>query len=246
MSKINVCFMTEACLETLKVNHKKANSFINEHKNNDWLAEIYSGEPFETKKFKFESFELKTSDDGDYSKVDLENSIKLYEAFKDLPRYIVTDERFWMWVNMTFGYKAALQALDVRSDSTFHDHWLFGQGKRRGLFFGVLSRCYFRVALSCDDRLPDKYELTKFVIENPERFRNLTWRASSSEKHIVLGVLKAEKAIVEQFGDAVKNSLYKVLAKSISSYGSVRLIDIVSEEDIESFAYQKMLQLMNN
>ena len=70
-----------------------------------------------------------------------------------------------------------------------------------------------RVALSCDDRLVDKYELTKFVIENPERFRNLTWRANSSEKHIVLGVLNAEKAVVEQFGDAVKNSSYKILVK---------------------------------
>ena len=70
------------------------------------------------------------------------------------------------------------------------------QGKRRGIFFNVLARCYFRVALSVDETLEDKYSLTRFVIENPERFRTLSWRANSSQKNIVLGALKAEKDIL--------------------------------------------------
>lgn len=109
----------------------------------------------------------------------------------------------------------------------------------------MLSRCYFRVALTVDERLDDKYELTRFVIENPERFRNLTWRSSSSEKHIVLGVIKAEKDIYDKYGNKVKNSIYKDIAKEISLYASVRLIDIVSEEDIYKFVYNKMEQMIN-
>ena len=78
------------------------------------------------------------------------------------------------------------------------------------------------------------------MIENPERFRNLTWRSSSSEKHIVLGVIKAEKDICEKYGNKVKNSIYKEVAKEISLYASVRLIDVVTEEDIYRFVYDKM------
>ena len=173
-----------------------------------------------------------------------EDKKKIYEALKDLPRYILTDERFWAWFNFTIGYKAALQAMPIKSDSTFGDHWLFNQGKRRGIFFNVMARCFFRVELSVDERLEDKYELTKFVIENPIRFRELTWRANSSEKHIVLGALKAEKAICEKYQDQVKSSIYKEIAKHISLYGSVRLIDVVPEEEIYNTVYSKMEEII--
>ena len=117
-----------------------------------------------------------------------------------------------------------------------------------------MSRCFFRVALTVDERLDDKYELTKFVIDNPERFRNLSWRASSSEKHIVLGALKAEKAIYDNYindpilGEKMKqaekgvHNVYTEIASYLSLYGSVRLVDVISEEDIYHVVYEKMKQ----
>ena len=138
------------------------------------------------------------------------------------------------------GYKAAIQAMPVKSDSTFAEHWLFSQGNRRGLFFGVLSRCFFRVYLTIDETLDDKFELTKFIIDNPERFRNLTWRSSSSQKHIVHGIIKAEKDIVEKYGELVKNSMYSEIAKYVSLYCSVRLVDVITEQDIYDNVYKYM------
>ncbi len=244
-NKINIKFMTDEAIETLKSNALTANNYLKECKNDsNWLKNIYSGELYEEKKQKINDFELMTSLDENYQEVDFKNSIILYEALNSLPLYILTDERFWAWINFEKGYKAAIQAMPIKSNSTFSDHWLFTQGSRRGIFFGVLSRCYFRVALTVDDRLDDKYELTRFVIENPERFRNLTWRSSSSEKHIVLGVIKAEKDIYDKYGSRVKNSIYKDIAKEISLYASVRLIDVVSEQDIYGFVYNKMEQMI--
>ena len=245
-NKINIKFMKEDVIETLKANTLTANNYIKTEKNNsEWLKNIYSGELYEEKKQKINDFQLKTSPNGDYSEVDFENSITLYETLKELPLYILTDERFWAWINFEKGYPPAIQAMPVKSNSTFSDHWLFTQGSRRGIFFGVLSRCYFRVALTVDERLADKYELTRFVIENPERFRNLSWRSCSSEKHIVLGVIKAEKDICKKYGDQVKNSIYKEIAKELSLYASVRLIDMISEEDIYEFVYHKMEEIIN-
>lgn len=244
-NKINIQFMTDEALETLKSNSLTANNYLKVEKNNsDWLKEIYSGNLYQPMKQKINDFQLKISFNNNYEEVDFDNSIILYESLKELPLYILTDERFWAWINFEKGYKAAIQAMPIKSNSTFSDHWLFTQGSRRGIFFGVLSRCYFRVALTIDERLEDKYELTRFVIENPERFRNLTWRSSSSEKHIVLGVIKAEKDISDKYGNKVKNSIYKEIAKEISLYASVRLIDVVTEEDIYNFVYDKMEQMI--
>lgn len=246
---INISFMCEDAIDTLKSNTKKANNYIKNWKeSSDWLSEIYSGQLFEEKKYKIPDFELATSENGNYDEVDFENSIILYNALKELPLYILTDERFWAWINFKKGYKAAIQAMPVKSDSTFADHWLFTQGNRRGIFFGVLSRCFFRVALTINENTEDdetKYELTKFIIENPERFRNLSWRSSSSEKHIVHGVIRAEKDICDKHGDKVKNSLYSEIAKYVSLYCSVRLVDVITEEDIYSVVYDYMESQIN-
>ena len=50
------------------------------------------------------------------------------------------------------------------------------------IVFGIISRCYYRVALTVDeDHKADRYYLTKFTFESPSRFRELTWRTFSSE-----------------------------------------------------------------
>ena len=158
-----------------------------------------------------------------------------------MPLYVLTDERFWCWMNFEMGYEAALKYMPVKKGSSvFKDHWLLTQGKRRGLFFGVLSRCYFRVALSVDETLADPYELTKFVIENPLRFRELTWRSFSSEKIIVLGTLKAEKRVMAEYPQMEENTKhFAEIAKLLSKLGSVMLLDCMTEKDIEEYVYKK-------
>ena len=214
MNKINISFITDDALETLYKNSEEvANYLMKEKDNSNWLKLIYNGQIFEEKKYKINDIKLLT--DEKYENVDFENSIMIYEALKDLPRYILTDERFWCWFNFTIGYQAALQAMKINSKTTFEDHWLFKQGQRRGIFFNVLARCYFRVALSIDEKnVEDKYYLTRFVIENPERFRTLSWRANSSQKNIVLGALKAEKDIVEKYKNII--DIDKIKYKRIS------------------------------
>ena len=103
---INISFMCEDAIDTLKSNTKKANNYIKNWKeSSDWLSEIYSGQLFEEKKYKIPDFELAISENGNYDEVDFGNSIILYNALKELPLYILTDERFWAWINFKKGYK---------------------------------------------------------------------------------------------------------------------------------------------
>jgi hypothetical protein len=238
--------MTDYALETIRGNLPKTVKMMGLNPQSpDWLKRIVGSDPFVTKKYQVTDFDLSICEDGDYKKVDFENSVLLFESLRHLPRHILTDERFWGWINFDKGYAAAMQAMPIKGkESTLRDHYLFTGGSRRGLFFGVLSRCYFRVELTYDDTLADKYELTRFVIENPERFRNLSWRAFSNQKHIVLGVLKAEKKATDQFGTKLTNDFFPEIAKAISRIGSVQLIDAFSEEEITDYTYKEIVKLL--
>lgn len=242
MSKINIKYMSDEALETLKTNTNVVTGKLIENPDSPaWLKNFFSGTLWVTKKHEIEEFGLRVPQDDKDREADLYNSVLLYEQLKHLPLYVLTDERFWCWMNFEMGYEAALKYMPVRnSSSIFKDHWLFTQGKRRGLFFGVLSRCYFRVALSVDTKLEDPYELTKFVIENPLRFRELTWRSFSSDKMIVLGTLKAEKRVLDEYPRWEENAKkYAEVAKLLSKLGSVMLLDCMTEKDIEEYVYKK-------
>jgi hypothetical protein len=235
---IKVKVMTDESIEILKNSPKGAFGLLKENDDNSWLSDFCPQPLYKEKAFEIEDFSLNFDIDSNYSKVDYSNSVLLYERLKHLPRYLLTDEKFWAWINFEKGYKAAKQAIPLKDKlSAFTDHWLFASGERRGNFFGVLSRCYFRIELSYDESNQDPYHLSKFVVENPERFRNLTWRTFSSQKKIVLGALKAEKRILEDFGGDEKTKLYREVASFIAKLGSVKVIDLYSEEDIQKEVY---------
>lgn len=243
VNKINIKYLTEEGYETVKKNVEYVFEQIkNNPRNNTWVYELLPKNPFTVKTFQIDDFELKYADDS-YNDVDYDNSILLYENLKNLPRRVLTDERFWLWLYLEKFYDVAVQVIDLKSPTTILNHWMFTQGSRRGLFFGSLSRSYFRVELSVDETLSDKYLLTKYVIEKPERFRTLSWRSYSSNKTIVLGALKAQRDFEYKYPNEFKNHFYNLISKRISRYGSVNLLDSATEIEIYEITYQTLEEL---
>ena len=227
MSKIHIKYMTDEALATVKANTDAiTGKLIENPKSSSWLKDFFPGTLWVTKKYEIEEFALRVPKDDKDRETDIYNSILLYEHLRHLPLY--------------------LKYMPVKKGSSvFKDHWLLTQGKRRGLFFGVLSRCYFRVTLSIDETLDDPYELAKFVIENPLRFRELTWRSFSSEKMIVIGTLKAEMRVMGEYPQAEENTKhFAEIAKSLSKLGSVMLLDCMTEKDIEEYVYKKYKRMI--
>lgn len=244
MSKIHIKMLSEDALMYLKNNSAQVAKKVADNPTNNWISSEFPQPMFIEKKFEIEDFELKSNPESADKDIDFSNSVNIYEHLKCLPRYILSDERFWLWLYFDNFYKVVRTMMKVNGKSTIENMWMHTQGTRRGLMFGVLSRCYFRVALSIDNSKRDKYELTRWVIENPERFRNLTWRSFSSEEHLVRGALKGEKRAVEEKPELEKNDIYAKIGKYVSVIGSVRLLDVISEEDISQMIYEKMLELM--
>ncbi len=243
---INIKLMTDTALAYLKKNVERVAEKIISNDDNSWISAEFPEPIFVEKKYQIKDFDLADNPLSENKETDFKNSVTLYESLKDLPRYILCDERFWLWLYFEKFYHQAKTTMIVKNATTILDHWTFKQGVRRGLMYGVLSRMYFRVALSIDESQEDKYELTKWIIENTERFRNLTWRSYSSEAHIVRGALKGERRALIDTGLPEDNKIYPIIGKYVSQIGSVRLLDAISESDIEAFVYNKAVQLLKN
>ena len=120
------------------------------------------------------------------------------------------------------------------------------------------SRLYFWTELTVDESIEDKYLYTRFVFENHERIRQLTWRANSNNKHIVLNVVKAEKKLYDKYANAPEymeafnkcergvgtRNIYTAISKYLSLYGSIRVLDVISNEDLQNLIYNKLEEIL--
>ncbi|MDY5669402.1 MAG: DUF6339 family protein [Bacilli bacterium] len=245
--EINVKMMTEEAYKTLQKNSKDAYQMVINHPSDcSWLKNYLGFEPFEVKTYVIEDFDLKLDDD--YSKVALENAITLFETFKDLPRYVLCNPRFWAWVTFEKGYKAALQATKLKSAGTFSNMWIPGNSKldneilisKKNLILGVMSRYYFAVEMSVDEELENKYELTEYLISKPETFRTISYRSIGMVKNVSLSFIKVLRDFSKSNNCVMNNHHDRELMKEASRMGSVMLVDMMSKDEVYNYLYPKL------
>ena len=248
MKKINIKFLSDDALNFMKQNVDLVTDKIKSEENNKWIYEEFPQPMFIDKNFFINDFQLLENEDSKNKETDFFNSIKIYEYLKLLPKYILCDERFWLWLHFEKFFKEVKSFVKIQGVSTIENAWLHKQGVRRGLMFGVLSRMFFRVYLTVDDSndKTNRFNLTKRVIDNPYRYRELSWRTYSSNKKIVRGILIGEKKAIDENPQLENNEFYNTLAKKISLLGSVKYLDVISEEDISNYIYDNLLKLMNS
>ena len=244
MGLIHIKMLTEDALQHFKQNVEIITKKIIENDDNEWIYDEFPKPIFVEKKCQINDFELVDNPKSADKEIDFDNSIKLYENLKGLPRYILCDERFWLWLHLEKFYGVVKGMTIFKGKTTVENMWLHSQGARRSIMFGILSRMFFRVALTVDERVEDKYDLTRWVIENPLRYRELSWRTYSSQEHLVRGIVRGERRAVNDYGGEEKTAVYKVVPKKVSLLGSVRLLDAFSEEDIEKAAYDITSELL--
>ena len=240
--KIKIQMFSDDALSYLRKNIDRVTETIEKNEGNEWIYDEFPKPIFIVKKFEINDFNLIDNPESKDKEIDLKNSLTIYFTLKELPRYILTDERFWLWLEFGKFYKETRNMMKIESKTTVKNHWLFGPGVRRGLMFGVLSRLYFRVALTIDEKAEDPFYLTRWIIDSPSRFREFSWRTYSSEEHLVRGIIKGEKRAIEEL--EFEKTIYDELAKEISMVGGVKLLDSISEEDIEEIAYYKTKELL--
>ena len=156
--------MTDSAFETFKKNYSKIYEYIKKSPNdNGWLYEVFGENIFETKKYTINDFVLDNS--LDYSEVEYDNAIILYENLKHLPRHILCDNKFWAWIILEKAYEQSQKAMEF-NPSVIKNFW-FENNSRRSVMLNVMGRQFFKVELSVDEELiQDRYILTKFIFTN--------------------------------------------------------------------------------
>ena len=108
--------------------------------------------------------------------------------------------------------------------------------------------CYlvYRIDLTYCEGEEDPYYLAKYVMENPNRFREISWRAISNQKFVVKAMLRAEIRVNNEMEFAEKGEYFAALAKEICKLGSIKLIDAMEEKDVEDYIYEKYKSIVLN
>lgn len=248
MSRMNIKYLSDDALSYFKANPEFMSKKLSENPtSSEWLKESFNGLLYVQKNYEIERPCLVVPADNTDRETDYKNSVEIFKCFKDLPRYVLSDVRFWLWVNFDLAYEVALANIPIsEGSSVFKNAWLFNEGVRRGQFFGPISRCFYRVFLTYQADLEDPFEYSKFVIKEPLRFREYSWRKYSSNPKILSGALSASKKVLSEFGDSVEkpSKYYKELAMEVSRAGSLRIIDVMDDTEIQEIVYDKYLELL--
>lgn len=238
MMQINIKMMTDEAYKTIQKDYKEILKMINDHpSDSSWLKDYLGFEPYETKKYIIEDFELKYAED--YNDVVFDNAIILYETLNKLPKYILCNNRFWAWINMEKAYKQAQIATKKFNEQILQNLWFMGNS-RRDIMLGVMSRYYNMVDVSVDESKENKYELSKFILTTAETYRGFCYRNLGMIKSVTLGVLQAEKDYIDLTGKIMLKKPGAQIVKCASRVGSVMLLDIISKEEMRDYIFSKI------
>lgn len=225
--KINIKVMKESAYETLANNPKKVFDEIKKHPYDpSWLKDFVGEDPFETRPYFVDDFELLYDDN--YDKVAYQNGIVLYEHLIDnVPGYILYDARFWAWIVFEKGYRQSIQSVELSSYKTIGYSWFPKTNGRRQLLRGTLSREFIKVKMSIDESRDDKYELTKCLFKNRTLYIMLLARNISDIPNFCHAVLDIANSIYVESGHILTRDESETLLKIGCKIGSVRLVDVM-------------------
>ena len=238
--QINIKLMTEEAYKTLQKNIDEVYEQIIKHPSDcTWLKDYLGFEPFEEKKYVIEDLQL--DDDSEYENVAFNNTIKLYNSLKELPRYILCNNRFWAWITFEKAYKQAIHSIKFTKD-ILKNWWLSGNS-RRDLLLGVISRFYFYAEVTYDNSIEDKFEITRYALKHGEAYRNIAYRNIGMLKSVSLEYFRVQKDFTENTGIQMTQYYCRELMKEASRMGSVMFLDLATNEEIYNYLYSKLLKI---
>lgn len=236
--KINIKVMKTDVYTSFQTHFESVyDKIVSNPDDNSWIYYFHNNNDlFETKKYKIDDFELKYSEN--YEEVELENAIILYEHLHKLPRYILCSNEFWAWIILEKAYKQAQVAMEFKP-TVVRNFW-FERDNRRSVMLNVMGRQYFKVELSKDDDLVDKYELTKYLFTNHSIYKNFAYRNICMLPNVSRAILNSSYFLYKKYQIKQDETIASDFVKHVTRLGSVQLVDIIPEVELAAYLYKKM------
>jgi hypothetical protein len=218
-------FTKECCDNLLK--------FVN---NNDLRDNYFKGS-FDTSKFNYLNIETKFNLPEDLilnpsPEKDLENSIKIYDALKDLDRVQANDKRLWLTLTHTLFFEYTKRRWDIRnadSDKKLIRRFYFEGSSLEARMRNSISRLWWSAKITYDESRDDHYELTKLLWSRQDIYQNIVERNYGTYDGVVTGLLEFY-AVNKQ----LKEDQLRRLFTALNIVGGVKALPIQNKNEIKS------------
>lgn len=236
--KINVKIMKQEIFTKLQEESTKVYEMIkNNPSDSSWLSFITGTDDiYDIKQYTIEDFELKYSPN--YKDVEFENGVILYEHLHNLPRYLLCSNRFWIWIILEKAYMQSCIAMDL-TEGVVRNFWLENDN-RRAVMLNVMGRQFFKVELSKNDELKDKYLLTKYLFDNHSIYKNFSYRNICMLPNVSGAILNASYYLFQKYQFKQPEKIVSDFVKNVTRIGSTKLVDIIPEAELFQYLCKKM------
>ena len=138
---------------------------------------------------------------------------------------------------MTFGYDYFFWASDLAAETRVSATFFFDhrKGLRQALARNLLTRLYKVVEMTVDESLDDKYELTKFVFDNPALRRIVYYPNMDGEKSSRTFIRAIKRLKDEKPELQISMKLFEKARLQFSAYSHINMIECMDEKDVENY-----------
>jgi len=197
----------------------------------------YVGEVFDSTDFKYlnietkyelpENIALEPTADKDY-----ENSVKIFEALKNLDRVQANDKRLWVTLTHTCFFEYTQKRWNISnsdSDNTLIRRFHFEGSSLEARMRNSISRLWWAAKLTFDKSRTDNFELTKLLWSRQDIYQNIVERSYGTYDSVVKGFLEFYSA-----NPQLKEDQLRRLFTALNSVGGVKLLSAHTENEIKS------------
>lgn len=199
-----------------------------------WIKDFCKKDPTTSSPYSFEfSFEINylNPNEGEFH-----NAVNLYELFKSnkIGNAVIYNEKFAAGFLLTFGYDYFFWASDLAAETRVSATFFFDhrKGLRQALARNLLTRLYRVVEMTVDESKEDKYELTKFVFDNPA-LRRIVYYPNMDDVKTSRAFIRSIKTLKEKNPDMVISmKSFEKFRLIFSAYSHVNMLSCMEENDI--------------
>lgn len=203
-----------------------------------WLDQYFNGRPYlaESRVEVAELPELQCPNkEGEL--YELENSIALHGALKDLTPSQAADERLWVWLahGPYWTYMRRRWPAENSKDGSLSRYLLehYFLGDARTLVRHGLARLWWFGHSTYDASAEDPYTLTRLLLHTTDARQSLTERKFWRNRTVLHGLLTRVSQLREQgFDFYVPRERFRRLCKTFNTFGGTVLLDALEDKDI--------------
>ncbi len=170
----------------------------------------------------------------DPGKSDLENSIQLYSALKDLNEVQASDERFWTYLTHVHFWDYMQTRWPIEDSkkpiSRIRERYFLRNLNLESLTRNGLARLWWYAHITYDSNRKNKYELLEILLQRQDLVVGITERAIGTNKRIRTGLLEY---LQENPSIAKSEDRSRELIKALNLYGGVKMLPFLEISDIK-------------